>query len=325
MEVSHSILCKFPRFYKEAIIKWGKHLSSPATLLTTVACQFIWHNKHIQIDNKSTYFCSFSNSNLNFVGQLFDTDGKLKSWECIKHQFSLKNNIWFQYLQIIYALPQRRKESINNFARNLNNLYIQDHHLIKCNTIYSLEKLNTKELYHMQLLLKYVKAICQIYHKRKFDGYNFNWKLICKLPRLATFDAKIRIFQYILLNNILYLNKKLFHFGIISQSKCSVCNLYDETPQDLFYECIYTLHLWNCIQLYIPGKIALPALTQQSGIFGFTDVLDQNYIVINHLLLIFKYNVYKSRVNNILSSQSLNCAISQIKYIEQTISENDLN
>ena len=233
--------------------------------------------------------------------------------------------MWFQYLQIIHALPQHWKGSINNFARNLNNLYIQDHHLIKCNTIYSLEELNTKKLYHIQLLLKYVKPICQIYHERKFDGYNFNRKLICKLSRLATYDAKIRIFQYMLLNNVLYLNKKLFHFGIISQSKFSVCNLYDETPQQLFYECIYTQHLWNCIQLYISGKIALPALTQQSGIFGFTDVLNQNYILINHLPLIFKYNVYKSRVNNTLSSQNLKCAISQIKYIEQTIGENDLN
>ena len=55
------------------------------------------------------------------------------------------------------------------------------------------------------------------------------------------------------------------------------------------------------------------------------NVLDQNYIIVNHLLLIFKYNVYNSRVNNTLSFQSLKCAISQIKYIEQTISENDLN
>ena len=86
-EESHSILCKFPRFYKEVIIKWGKHLSSAATLTSIMACHFIWHNNH-----------SFSNSNLNYVGQLFDTDGKLKSWECIKHQFSLKNNVQFQYL-----------------------------------------------------------------------------------------------------------------------------------------------------------------------------------------------------------------------------------
>ena len=53
LKVSYSILCKFPIFYKEVIIKWGKHLSSPATLP--------------------------SNSNLNSVWKLFDTDGKLKS------------------------------------------------------------------------------------------------------------------------------------------------------------------------------------------------------------------------------------------------------
>ena len=203
----------------------------------------------------------------------------------------------FQYLQIIHVLPQHWKEYINNFAGNLNNLYIQDHHLIRSNTIYSLEKLYTKELYHKQLFLKYVKRTCQNYHERKFDGYNFNQKLIYKLPRTATDDAKFHIFQYKLLNNVLYLNKKLFHFGIISQPKCSVCNLYDETPQHLFYECIYTQHLWNHLQLYISGKIALPALTPQSAIFGFTDVLDQNYIIVNHLLLIFKYNMYNSRIN----------------------------
>ena len=290
-----------------------------------MACQFIWHNNHIQIDNKGTYFYSFSNSNLNSIGQLFDTDGKLKSWECIKHQFSLKNEVQFQYLQIIHALPQHWKESMNNFAGNLNNLYIQDHHLIRCNMIHSLKKINTKELYHMQLLLKYVKPTCQNYHEKKFDGYNFNWKLIYKLPRIATYDVKIRIFQYKLLNNVLYLNKRLSHFGIISQPKCSICELYDETPQHLFYECIYTQHLWNHLQIYISGKIALPDLTPQSAIFGFTDVLDQNYIIINHLLVIFKSNVYNSRVNNTLSFQSLKCAISQIKYIEQTISQNDLS
>ena len=71
----------------------------------------------------------------------------------------------FQYLlQITHVLPQHRKEYINNFAGNLNNLYIQDHHLIKCNMIYSLEKLDTNELYHMQLVLKYVKLTCQNYH-----------------------------------------------------------------------------------------------------------------------------------------------------------------
>ena len=102
----------------------------------------------------------------------------------------------FQYQQIIYALPQHWKETIKQFAGNLNNLYIQDHHLIKCNTIYNIEKLNSKELYHIQLLLKCDKPTCQVYHEKYFDDYLFNWKLIYRIPRIATFETKFEIHLY---------------------------------------------------------------------------------------------------------------------------------
>ena len=126
-------------------------------------------------------------------------------------------------------------------------------------------------------------------------------------------------------NTVLYLNKKLFQFGIISQSKCSFCELYDETPHHIFYECTYAQNLWNRLRLHLSEKVALPVLNPQSAIFGFNDVLDDNYLLVIYLLLIFKYNIYNSRVNNTLSSQILKCVISQIKYIEETKSNNDLN
>ena len=66
-------------------------------------------------------------------------------------------------------------------------------------------------------------------------------------------------------------------------------------------------------------------LNPQSAIFDFIDILGHNYLLANHLPLIFKYNVYNSRVHNTLNSQSVICVISQIKYIEEKISENDLN
>ena len=78
------------------------------------------------------------------------------------------------------------------------------------------------------------------------------------------------LFQYKLLNNILYLNKKLFHFGITFQSKCSFCELYDETPHHIFYECTYAQNLWNQLRLYLSEKVVLPVLNPQSAIFGFT-------------------------------------------------------
>ena len=145
--------------------------------------------------------------------------------------------------------------------------------------------------------------------------------MIYRIPRIATFETKIRIFHYKLFNNVLYLNKKLFHFGIISQSKCSFCELCHETPQHIFYECAFAQNLWNQLWSYLSEKVALPVLNPQSANFVFTDVLDHNYRLVNHLILIFKYNLCNSSVNNTLSFQNLKCVISQIKYIEETISK----
>ena len=82
-----------------------------------------------------------------------------------------------QYRQIIHALPQYWKETIKQFAGNLNNLFIQDHHLIKCNTIYNLKKLNSRYLYHMPLLLNYGKPTCQGYHEKNFDVLCFQLEI----------------------------------------------------------------------------------------------------------------------------------------------------
>ena len=80
------------------------------------------------------------------------------------------------------------------------------------------------------------------------------------IPRIVTYKTKIGIFQCKLLNNVLYLNKNLFHFDIISQSKSYFCGLYDETLQHLFYECTYVQNLWNQLRLYFSERVALPLL-----------------------------------------------------------------
>ena len=97
------------------------------------------------------------------------------------------------------------------------------------------------------------------------------------------------------------------------------------TAPYIFYECTYVQNLWNWLCLHLSEKVALPVLNPQSAIFSFTDDSDHNFLLVNHLLLIFKYDIYNSRVNKSLSFQSLKCVISQTKYIEETISNNDLN
>ena len=52
----------------------------------------------------------------------------------------------YEYMQIIQAIPRSWKTSINDLAENLNNLKIQDKHLIKSQQIYCVNRLNSKKI-----------------------------------------------------------------------------------------------------------------------------------------------------------------------------------
>ena len=49
-----------------------------------------------------------------------------------------------------------------------------------------------------------------------FDDNDIDWATIYMLPHLATYNTYMESFQYKLLNNVLFLNKKLHIFGIKS-------------------------------------------------------------------------------------------------------------
>ena len=73
-----------------------------------------------------------------------------------------------------------------------------------------MSKLDSKELYKMQVLLKYTKPTSQHYFEKDFSKSNIDQKKIYILPRVVTVDNRIRVFQYKMLNNVLFLNKMFF-------------------------------------------------------------------------------------------------------------------
>ena len=94
------------------------------------------------------------------------------------------------------------------------NLSIQDHHLIKKHQIPCLNKLDRKDLYNIQLLANFLKPT---------------------LPGIVTTDSTIRVFQYKILLNVIYLNKNLFQFNRISSPECCFCKYEEETTIQCFF------------------------------------------------------------------------------------------
>ena len=78
----------------------------------------------------------------------------------------------------------------------------------------------------------------------------------------------------------------------------------NETPIHLFHGCIKTNLLWHKLKEFVKAKIDLPVNTPQSAIFGFLNY-ESNSDIINHLLLIFKYNLFNSRKHKKLSLEML--------------------
>ena len=108
------------------------------------------------------------------------------------------------------------------------------------------------------------------------------------------------MFQYKILNNVLYLNEKLFHFGLVDSGKCSFCLLSNETPIHIFSECLIVKELWNCLCDVFKDYVSCPNLSLQSATLGFTSNTE-NSISINHIVLLFKHYVYKSRKDRNIS------------------------
>ena len=149
------------------------------------------------------------------------------------------------------------------------------------------------------------------------------------LPSLVTHNTYMISFQYKILNNILYLNKKLHIFGIKSSPLSSFCNLYDETPFHIFYECDRVKFLWSALVQCFQNTLILPTLTPQTAILGILDPVSNNSffeineIIINHILLVFKLYVYKCREKKFSNINNLIAEIRKVKRIEKEIALNN--
>ena len=104
------------------------------------------------------------------------------------------------------------------------------------------------------------------------------------------------MFQYKILNNILFLNKLLFKLEKVQSPLCSFCNSEDETPLHIFCTCNVTKRLWNKLKYFVSRYLHIPEITPRSALLEFLNISNQqqNFLLINHLLLIFKHYQYMS-------------------------------
>lgn len=69
----------------------GKYLSGSVSVTSTIVTQFLCFNKSIMIDSKRIFFTNILNKGINYVDQLFKTNGKIERLDQLLTDFSLEN------------------------------------------------------------------------------------------------------------------------------------------------------------------------------------------------------------------------------------------
>ena len=134
------------------------------------------------------------------------------------------------------------------------------------------DKLTAKEIYIKLISLTNCKPSSQIYFDNLFqNNLSSCWDQIYILPLKVSVYSYMCCFQYKIINYILFLNKKLYIFGISETPLCSFCRAKEEATFHIFFNCCKTQSLWEELRKYFHDDFSLPILSPQTALFGFLD------------------------------------------------------
>ena len=145
----------------------------------------------------------------------------MKACSVFKGGFSLNKNSHFCWIQLNNVIPKAwrenlyKGENLYKIFNNFHDLTFSGHHIIKKYQIFSLSKCNSKGLYSLQVSLNETKTKSPKSFEKPFPNKEIEWKCIYLMPPRVTIDTNLRIFQYKILNNVLYLNEKPFKFKVV--------------------------------------------------------------------------------------------------------------
>ena len=94
LSIPNKTINYLPSYYKD-INSWCKYYSCPPKVLSLVSSQFLWYNSYVKIDNEIVCYKDFADKKTNFVSDLFDENGELKSWQKIPNDFQLTQKSYF--------------------------------------------------------------------------------------------------------------------------------------------------------------------------------------------------------------------------------------
>ena len=292
LQLSEACLAKiknFLLFYQQLIQIWAEVSQRDPTQTSDPAYEIckevLWNNSCITCGGRSLYNQYFITKGIMCIIDIMDENGILLKWEKAKQKYDLNISSYLSWLGLIKSIPTAWKFSLrDNLLGNPLTIDLQNQSMACSSSKMAYQKL-------IQSLSKPPTYILTIFRKsaRIWQG---GMGKVYMLPRIVTIESSLRSFQYKILNNILYLNERLIKFNIVGSPLCSLCGAYNESIKHLFCTCTVTQRLWDQLRSWLYEVISFPILEPKTVILGLPSQTTSNYILINHISVLFKRFIF---------------------------------
>ena len=106
-----------------------------------------------------------------------NTKNELKTWDEIKVTYELNHKSYFKWRQIINSVPKTWKKILKENQSDSSNLVLLDHQLLKNNRTLGIEKMNSKEIYSINISSKVNILTSRTYFEKNFLSIIFTGKI----------------------------------------------------------------------------------------------------------------------------------------------------
>ena len=281
---------QFPKYYKECFDAWsGLNNSTPVTF-NDVMNEIIWNNRFICIDKKSVYRSDLVNLGIIKVGDLI-TDNNLFLHEDPFVTISPEQR--FFIMGLVHSLPSDWKTIIRSSVCNNEKRPIPHTPYVNLNCgFFPISDVTSKQIYNSFLCKKQIPPTAQQKISDKYLDTIINWKKVYSLPFRTTLDSKLREFQYKILNNIVFTNDKLFRFGLSHSPNCTFCNEEPESLEHLLSRCKVSSEFWKEVLSWLKENNIVIESFNEIGLFLGIFEESEDFLLINHVMLLGRYYVY---------------------------------
>ena len=176
--------------------------------------QILWNNTHLRTDDKPQFCKESFMAGFSRIKDIFLSNGKLKPWNFFSDR-GLNLNNYFLILGLSKALQGSWRALLNagttccSQIPDSNSTDFTEFIFHSMTGDINLIQLTSKKLYLILVDDIRVHSTARLKYNSMYNDQDFNWKQMYLIPHKVTLDIRTIIFQYKLLNRIVYTNKPL--------------------------------------------------------------------------------------------------------------------